>query len=328
MGDRRRERRRWGGAMSVDVVTLGEALASFRSPGPLGFGAPVTPDLAGAETNVAIGLSRLGHRVAWVGRVGSDPFGEAALRTLRGEGVDVDQVVVDDSAPTGLMFLEQRAADLSRVHYVRAGSAGSRLGPDDLPLDVIRAARLLHVTGVTPALSPTSAEAVSRAVSVAREAGVRVSLDVNHRDRLWSRDVAAPVLRALLPAVSLLVAGEEELGLVADGPEDEAVGRLLSDGVHAVAVKRGSAGASLVTADGRWDREALAVSAVDTVGAGDAFSAGLLSAVLDGCADGEALERAAALGAWAASTRGDWAGLPTRAELGELTSVRPGETLR
>jgi len=314
--------------MSPDVVTLGEALASFRSPGPLGFGVPVTPDLAGAETNVAIGLSRLGHRVAWVGRVGSDPFGEAAVRTLRGEGVDVEDVVVDGSAATGLMFLEQRAADLTRVHYVRAGSAGSRLAPDDLPLDAIRSARLLHVTGVTPALSSTAAEAVSRAVAVAREAGVRVSLDVNHRDRLWSRDAAAPVLRALLPGVSLLVAGEDELGIVADGPEDEAVAQLLDNGVDAVAVKRGAAGATLCAATGRWDREAVAVSAVDTVGAGDAFCAGLLSAVLDERSHGETLDRAVLVGAWAASTSGDWAGLPTRGELGELLSYVPGETLR
>ena len=314
--------------MSIDLVTLGEALASFRSPAPLGFGAPVTPDLAGAETNVAIGLSRLGHRVAFVGRVGADPFGAAVLRTLRGEGVDVEGVVVDGSAATGLMFLEQRAADLTRVHYVRAGSAGSRLAPDDLPLDAIRSAQVLHVTGVTPALSPTAAEAVGRAVAVAREAGVRVSLDVNHRDRLWTRDAAAPVLRALLPAVSILVAGEDELGIVADGPEDEAVARLLDDGVEAVAVKRGSAGATLVTSSGRCDREALPVSAVDTVGAGDAFCAGLLSAVLDGHADGDALERAVALGAWAVSTTGDWAGLPTRPDLADLASARPGETLR
>lgn len=314
--------------MSVDVVTLGEALASFRSPGPLGFGAPVTPDLAGAESNVAIGLSRLGHRVAWVGRVGDDPFGEAALRTLRGEGVDVGAVVVDGSAATGVMFLEQRAADLGRVHYLRAGSAGSRLAPEDLPLDTIRSARMLHVTGVTPALSPTAADAVGRAVSLARESGVRVSLDVNHRDRLWGRDAAAPVLRALLPGVDVLVAGEDELGIVADGPEDDAVARLLGDGVDAVALKRGSAGATLVTAEGRWDREALAVSAVDTVGAGDAFCAGLLSALLDGGPPDDALDRAVSLGAWAVSTRGDWAGLPTRAELGELTAVRRGETLR
>lgn len=149
--------------MNVEVVTLGESLASFRSSGPIGFGAPVTPHLAGAEANVAIGLARLGHAVSWVGRVGADPFGSEVLRTLRGEGVQVDHTVVD-AAPTGLMFLEQRTADLSRVHYVRAGSAGSRLSADDLPVDTIRAASLLHVTGITPALSATAAEAVSSAV--------------------------------------------------------------------------------------------------------------------------------------------------------------------
>lgn len=314
--------------MAVDVVTLGEGLASFRSAGPIGFGEPLTPHLAGAEANVAIGLARLGHRVAWVGRVGADPFGEAVVRSLRGEGVDVNTAVVDATAPTGLMFLEQRTADLSRVHYVRSGSAGSRLSAEDLPVDLIRSASLLHVTGITPALSPAAAGAVATAVTVAHDAGVRVSLDVNHRTRLWSREDASRTLRALIPQVQLVVAGEDELDLVADGPEDAAVSSLLDAGVEWVAVKRGGAGATLHTRDGRWDRDAVEVTAVDTVGAGDAFSAGLLSAVLDDLAPGEALDRAVLLGAWAASTLGDWAGLPTRAELDGLASLRAGETLR
>lgn len=312
----------------TQVVTLGESLASFRSRGPVGFGQPLTPHLAGAEANVAIGLARLGHSVAWVGRVGDDPFGSAVLRTLRGEGVDVDAAVVDDSAATGMMFLEQRTADLSRVHYVRSGSAGSRVSAQDVPVELIRSATLLHVTGITPALSAEAAGAVSSAVAVAHEAGVQVSLDVNHRARLWSREEAAPVLRALLPRVWQVVAGEDELGLVADGPEDGAVSALLELGVHQVALKRGAAGATLHTRQGRLDRDAVAVTAVDTVGAGDAFCAGLLSAVLDDATFPEALDRAVLLGAWAASTTGDWAGLPTRSELGELLSVRPGETHR
>jgi len=314
--------------MAVEVVTLGESLASFRSTGPIGFGAPLTPHLAGAESNVAIGLARLGHAVAWAGRVGADPFGDAVLRTLRGEGVDVRGAVVDDGAPTGLMFLEQRTADLSRVHYLRAGSAGSRVSADDLPVEAIRAASLLHVTGITPALSPVAAGAVTAAVAVAHEAGVRVSLDVNHRARLWSRGDAARVLRGLLPHVWMVVAGEDELAIVADGSEDEAVEALFAAGVHRVAVKRGADGASLRTRDGRWDRTAVAVTAVDTVGAGDAFCAGLLSGILDDLAPEEALDRAVHLGAWAASTTGDWAGLPTRSELDDLLAVRSGETLR
>ncbi|WP_404385603.1 sugar kinase [Knoellia locipacati] len=310
------------------VVTLGESLASFRSAGPIGFGQTLTPHLAGAEANVAIGLARLGHSVSWVGRVGADPFGLEVLRTLRGEGVDVTAAVVDDSAATGLMFVEQRTADLSRVHYVRSGSAGSKVSAQDLPVETIRSASLLHVTGITPALSTEAAEAVSSAVAVAHEAGVRVSLDVNHRTRLWSREEASPVLRALLPRVWQVVAGEDELDVVADGSEDDAVAALLGLGVEQVAVKRGAAGATLHTREGRVDADAVGVTAVDTVGAGDAFCAGLLSAVLDGAALPEALDRAVLLGAWAASTTGDWTGLPTRPELGELLSVRPGETHR
>lgn len=314
--------------MTVDVVTVGEALASFRSGGPIGFGAALTPHLAGAETNVAIGLARLGHRTAWFGRVGADPFGREVLRTLRGEGVDVTHVVVDDAAPTGLMFLEQRTADLSRVHYVRAGAAGSRLTASDLPVDTIRSASVLHVTGVTPALSAGAAEAIRVAVTIAHAAGVMVSLDVNHRARLWTADAASRCLRPLLPHVSLLVAGEDELALVADGAEDEAVASLLEMGVERVAVKRGSAGASLHTNDGRWDRDSVPVSPVDTVGAGDAFCAGLISAILDGTPPHAALERAVLVAAWAVSTSGDWQGLPTRDELGDLLDLRPGETLR
>lgn len=312
----------------TQVVTLGESLASFRSRGPIGFGEALTPHLAGAEANVAIGLARLGHSVSWVGRVGADPFGREVLRTLRSEGVDVAAAVVDDSAATGLMFLEQRTADLSRVHYVRAGSAGSRVSAEDLPVEEIRSASMLHVTGITPALSPVAAGAVSSAVALAHEAGVRVSLDVNHRERLWSRGDASRVLRGLLPRVWQVVAGEDELAVVADGTEDEAVSALLEAGVDQVAVKRGAAGATLHTRDGRLDRAAVAITSVDTIGAGDAFCAGLISAVLDECSHDEALGRAVLLGAWAASTSGDWAGLPTRSELDELASLRPGETLR
>jgi 2-dehydro-3-deoxygluconokinase len=314
--------------VTADVLTLGEAMASFRVAGRVGFGRPLTPDLAGAETNVAIGLSRLGHPVEWLGRVGADVFGAEVLRTLRAEGVMVGHAVVDQSAPTGLMFLEQRTADLTRVEYRRAGSAGSRLQPDDLWPTVMERLRILHLTGITPALSGSAAATVARAAELASAAGVLVSLDVNHRDRLWSRDDASAALRPLLPHVGLLVAGEDELDLVADGVEDRAVDELLTSGVQQVAVKRGSAGATLHTSQGRVDAAAVPVTAIDPVGAGDAFCAGLLSAVLDGLDPGERLDRAVLMGAWAVSTDGDWQGLPDRTELPGLATHRSGETLR
>lgn len=311
-----------------DVLTLGEALASFRVAGRVGFGRALTPHLAGAETNVAIGLSRLGHSVQWIGRVGSDSFGDEVLRTLRAEGVSTAGAVVDGGAPTGLMFLEQRTADLTRVEYRRTGSAGSRLCPEDLSATAMEGRRVLHLTGITPALSASAAATVVRAAELASAAGVLVSLDVNHRTRLWSRHDAAAALRPLLPLVTLLVAGEDELALVADGPEDQAVRRLLGSGVREVAVKRGSAGATLHSAQGVVDAPAVAVTAVDPVGAGDAFCAGMLSAVLDDLDPAARLERAVLMGAWAVSTVGDWQGLPSRAELPSIATHRPGETVR
>ncbi|KGN41702.1 sugar kinase [Knoellia aerolata] len=314
--------------MTTDVLTLGEAMASFRVAGRIGFGRPLTPDLAGAESNVAIGLSRLGHSVEWLGRVGADPFGPEVLRALRAEGVTVSHTVVDETAPTGVMFLEQRTADLTRVEYRRAGSAGSGLRIDDLWPTAMDRLRVLHLTGITPALSDSAAATVARAAELASAAGVLVSLDVNHRSRLWSRDDASATLRPLLPHVTLLVAGVDELDVVADGDEDRAVGELFATGVQQVAVKRGAVGASLYTTQGRLDAAAIPVTPIDPVGAGDAFCAGLLSGILDDLDPTARLDRAVLMGAWAVSTAGDWQGLPTRAELPDIATHRQGETVR
>jgi 2-dehydro-3-deoxygluconokinase len=311
-----------------DVVTLGEAMVSFRSGGPLALGSPAVPGLAGAESNVAIALARLGHPVEWVGRLGADRFGELALRELRGEGVGVQHVVTDPEAPTGLMFLEQRTADIAMVEYRRAGSAGSRLCPTDVEAALRPAPRAIHLSGVTPALSGTARDAFTAALDLAREAGALLCPAVNHRTRLWSREEAGAVLTPAARRADLVVASEDELGLVASGSETDAVESLLEAGVAMVVVKRGSAGASLWTADGRVDQPAFPVTSVDTVGAGDAFCAGFLSGWLDGLDGAGSLERGALLGAWAVSTRGDWEGLPRRSELETLAGLATGETLR
>ena len=316
----------------LDVVTFGEALVSFRSAGPAALGSPMVPSLAGAESNVAIGLARLGHRAAWVGRLGADLFGDLAHRELRGEDVDVRYVVRDPHAPrgalTGLMFLEHRTADVSRVEYRRAGSAGSRLQVADLLPALAEPPRVLHWTGITPALSADARDACEAAIRSAVEAGAYISLDVNHRSSLWSRDTASSVLRDLVGHTDLVVASEDELDLVADGDEAAAVGALLDLGVDRVVVKRGAAGASLWTAADRIDCPALQVTAIDTVGAGDAFCAGFLSGLLDGLDGAGCLARGVLIGGYAVSTLGDWEGLPRRAELDLLGVVRAGDTLR
>jgi 2-dehydro-3-deoxygluconokinase len=236
--------------------------------------------------------------------------------------------VVDGDRPTGLMFVEQRSADLTRVEYRRSGSAGSAVEKGDVGGALDAGPRVLHLTGITPALSEEAAEAVSWAIESACAAGIVVSFDVNFRGRLWSRERAREVLAPLARRATLVIASDDELDLVAPGGEDAAVAHLLDQGVQQVAVKRGPLGATVHSREGRVDAPALAVTAVDPIGAGDAFTAGLLSGVLDGLEPAGCLARGATTGAFAVSTRGDWEGAPTRADLALLERHTPGATLR
>ncbi|MFJ6164216.1 sugar kinase [Micromonospora orduensis] len=313
----------------TDLLTIGETMAAFRTTGPLRLGGTAGISVAGSESTVAIGLARLGHRATWIGVTGADEPGELIRRTLRAEGVDLTWSRVDPAAPTGLILFEARVADINRVTYHRAGSAGSRLRPADIThafdgLDP--PPRLLHVTGITCALGTEPYAAVVEAVRRARAAGGTVCLDVNHRNRLWPVAEAAAALRPLLPSIDLVVASDDELAVLTDAADP--VAALLSAGVGEVVVKHGADGAtSYSAATDAVHRPARTVPVVDTVGAGDAFVAGLLSGWLDGLDAPARLDRAVTTGAFAVATRGDWEGLPDRAELG-LLDHGPGGTVR
>jgi 2-dehydro-3-deoxygluconokinase len=310
------------------LVTLGEALAvvGTAEPGPLRVGSALRFSFAGAESTVAVGMARLGHPAVWVGRVGDDEQGRVVREQLRAENVETLGVRVDPDAPTALLIKQARTADRTTVTYYRAASAGSRLSPDDLPRRRIRAAGVLHVTGITAALSPSAAEAVRAAIDIARDAGVPVSFDVNHRAALWAKDAAAPVLRKLAESADIVFAGPAELALITGCGQDEeelraAARSLLERGVGEVVVKDGARGAWVETADEMCRCPALTVTMIDPVGAGDAFAAGYLSACFEGMSLEDRLRRGAALGAFCVSTRGDWEGLPRRAELTTLNSA-------
>ncbi|MFI6369553.1 sugar kinase [Streptomyces sp. NPDC050546] len=306
-------------------------MAALRAHGALRMGGSLGLSVAGAESNVAIGLARLGHRVRWAGRVGADELGALVLRTLRAEGIDIGHAATDDAGrPTGLLLTEPRLGTLTRVSYYRAGSAGSALTPADVLPALAPETRILHLTGITPALSASAAETVLAAATAARDAGITVCLDVNYRSRLWTADRARAALRPMLAHTDLLVASEDELPLVLQRPaggESEAVKSLLDAGVREVIVKRGAHGATVVSAEGTADRAARQVDAVDLVGAGDAFVAGYLSGLLDGADVPARLHRAVTTAAFAVATRGDWEGLPTRDELG-LFDEPDGTTVR
>lgn len=314
----------------IDVLTFGETMLSVRTSGPLRAGGSATTHIAGAESNVAIGLARLGHAARWVGVVGADVVGDAVLAGLRAEGVDVAHARRQENAATGTMLLESRTADLARVAYNRAGSAGSTLRFDDLQAALAEPARWWHVTGVTAALGAGPAGAVRRALA-RRAHGTCTSLDVNYRARLWDRDRARAELTPLLQHLDLVVASEDELDLLGEPgcPEEEGVARLFAAGVREVVVKRGPRGASLRGADGAAiDLPARPATVVDPVGAGDALVAGVLSGALDGLPPRERLQRGIDVAAYAVSTVGDWEGLPTRAELDQLPEPDGDPTLR
>ncbi|WP_407077279.1 sugar kinase [Streptomyces coeruleorubidus] len=306
-------------------------MAALRARGALRLGGSLGLSVAGAESNVAIGLARLGHRVRWAGRVGADELGALVLRTLRAENIDTGHAVTDDTGrPTGLLLTEPRLGTLTRVSYYRAGSAGSAVSPADVLPALAPGTRVLHLTGITPALGPSAADAALTAAATAHESGITVCLDVNYRSRLWSADQARTALRPMLAHVDLLIASEDELPLVLERPaadEPEAVDSIVSAGVREVVVKRGAHGATSFTADGASDCAARQVDAVDLVGAGDAFVAGYLSGLLDGADIPARLRRAVTTAAFAVATRGDWEGLPTRDEL-SLFDQPDGTTIR
>ncbi|MHB1973515.1 MAG: sugar kinase [Acidimicrobiales bacterium] len=339
-----------------DIVTLGETMVLLSAPrvGRLRDMTSLDLGVAGAESNVAIGAVRLGYTASWIGRVGSDELGALVLATLRRERVDVSASVVDSGAPTALMVKERRIADLVRVSYYRSGLAGSRLCAGDVDERLVAGARVLHITGITPALGASALGAVQRAVAIARGAGALVSFDVNYRSALWTPAVAAPVLREMARHADVVFAGEDELALLdgrgatgeerasssgkdgADGeskPDRASVGdleaaRRVSGGTErTVVVKRGAAGATSVGPAGTFDEPAVPVVAVDPVGAGDAFVAGYLAALLDGADEQRRLALGCRAGAFAVSVLGDFEGLPSRDDLA-LLDRGAGTTIR
>ncbi|MET0967441.1 MAG: sugar kinase [Nakamurella sp.] len=308
------------------VVTLGETMALLTTPGgrQLRSGAALPVGIGGAESNVAIGLARLGIPASWISRVGDDAFGALVTREIRAEGVHV-AAHLDREAPTGMMVKELRGGKPWRVRYYRTASAASRLSASDVDTAAIADADVLHLTGITPALGPGPLAAVEHAIDIARKAATLVSFDVNYRATLWSAEQAAPVLARIAAAVDLIFAGPEEAALLlgwqpTGGPATVHDGEQLARGLAklgpaTVVVKLGSLGAVGLSADTVHHAPASPITVIDAVGAGDAFVAGYLSELVTGGSVVECLDMGNTLGGAVCQQPGDWEGLPTRDEL-------------
>jgi len=305
-----------------DVAVFGEAMTLFIAgeTGPLEQVETFHRRMAGAEINVAVGLSRLGLRVGWASRLGADSLGRYLMAELQKEGVDCARVVCDPTQRTGFQF-KGRVDDGSDppVEYHRKGSAASLMCADDVDAAWLQATRHLHATGVFAAISATSLEAAHRSIDVALAAGRSVSFDPNLRPSLWaSTEVMRIEINRLAAKAHAVLPGLEEGRLLTGETTAEGIAGFYREaGARLVVVKLGEAGAYYDDADagtGYVDGFPVA-KVVDTVGAGDGFAVGVISALLEGRSVQQAVRRGSWIGARQVQVLGDSEGLPTRAEL-------------
>ncbi|MFG2478373.1 sugar kinase [Streptomyces fagopyri] len=329
------------GTRPVDVVALGESMVTFlpSRPGRLADVPSFDRGIGGAESNVACVLAAAGHRVKWIGRVGDDGFGDHLVEAITAYGVDTSAVRRDPHRPTGIYFRTagDRATDAHEVLYYRAGSAASAMSPDNTPRAELDSGRVLHLSGITAALS-ADCLALLRELTAARPGRPLVSFDVNHRAHLWRRpETGRTVLLELARRSDLVFVGEdeaEEAWGVTGGPD--AIRAALPE-PRALVVKQGAAGATLFERGGGSESggasgagpggdtvtrvPALRVDVVAPVGAGDAFAAGFLSATLRALPAGDRLRHGHLTAAAALTVPGDLAAPPSRDHADRLAAL-------
>ena len=308
---------------TLDVITFGEAMMLLVAdrPGPLELAQAFYKRTAGAETNVAIGLARLGLKVGWASRLGTDSMGRYLLAAMTHEGIDCSHVVCDASQPTGFQF-KGCVTDGSDppVEYHRKGSAASHMGVADIDEAWLLGARHLHATCVFAAVSETTLPAAAKTMDLMRAAGRSVSFDPNLRPTLWATpELMRSAINDLATRADWVLPGLEEGRFLTGKDTPESIATFYRQrGAKLAVVKLGREGAYFDSDSATGYVAGFPVSkVVDTVGAGDGFAVGVISALLDGLSVPAAVRRGAWIGARAVQVLGDSEGLPTRAQLNE-----------
>ena len=289
---------------AFDVVCVGESMALVTPDPPraLSEGGPTRLDVAGAESTVACYVAMLGARAAWASSVGDDPLGTLLQNRIASYGVDTSHVIVDPEAPTGVFFKDPgQVGATTRVYYYRAGSAASRLGPGLRPPP----SRVLHLSGITPALSVSCAALVDRLL----DGPALVSFDVNYRPGLWPTARAGPELRRLAGRAGIVFVGLDEAKALwgAERPDDV---RALLPEPAVLVVKDGATGVTSYGPHGVAFAPAPAVEVIEPVGAGDAYAAGYLFGFLHDLPEASRLRLGHLVAGVALRVAGDVARLP------------------
>jgi 2-dehydro-3-deoxygluconokinase len=258
----------------ADLLAIGEALVELNQPKD---GAPFVQGFGGDTSNAMIAAARLGADAAYFTAVGADRFGQALTELWLNEGVDASRIVVNGGAHTGLYFVTHGPAG-HEFSYLRAGSAASRISESDLPDDRIRAAKILHVSGISQAISSSAADAVFAAVDIARDAKRLVSYDPNLRLKLWPLRRARAIIHEAMRSCDIALPGlDDGQALTGRSDADAIVDFYLRLGAPAVVLKLGHEGAIVATLRRRERIAGHPVAAVDATGAGDCFDGAFLA---------------------------------------------------
>ena len=298
----------------MDVITIGDGMIAMcpLKKGPIIFSDTFERKIGGAEFNVAIGCSRLGLKSGWISRIGNDDFGKYILKTVRGEDVDTSEVKLVDGYQTSVYFREVLSDGSSRSFYYREKSPTSTMNLKDLNEEYFKTAKILHITGVFPSINKNNQKVILEAVRLAKKFNLIVSFDPNIRLKMWTREEAKSFIEKLLLSVDILLIGDEEIEiLLGETTIEDAIKTFHNYGIEKVVVKKGAKGA--IGSDGKnvYDVEAIKPKAlVDTVGAGDGFAAGFLTALLKGQTLENCVRFANAVGSLVVGVEGDNEGLP------------------
>jgi 2-dehydro-3-deoxygluconokinase len=316
---------------SKKIMLVGEPMALFLADelGKLENVSHFHTGIAGAELNVAIGLSRLEHPVSYLTKVGNDPFGRKVVHTLEENGIDTSLVCTSEERPTGFMLKQKVLKGDPGIFYFRKNSAASTLSCEDIDHIDFSQYCGVHMTGIFPALSAETRRAAVYLMQKAKKAGLFVSFDPNLRPQLWnSREEMKAVINQLAVMADLFLPGYKEGEILMGSREPKQIAEYyLSKGVKTIVIKTGSKGAYGATV-----KEALScptyqeTAVVDTVGAGDGFAAGVLSALAEELPLKEMMLRGNAIGTLQIENAGDNEGLPTRAKLKDFMDHTPLHT--
>jgi len=295
-----------------DLNTLGEMMGLFLAidTDDVATARKFELSAAGAEANVAVAVTRLGLSASLVSRLGKDNLGENILAGLKNEGIQVGGIKRVDSYTPALVRNRGQDNPID-VTYLRKSSAGSTISIEDIDEKIIASSRWVHVTGISVAISESSAGAVAKAMELARKNSIPISVDINLRRKLWSEAEASKALRLLIHDVELLVGGVDEFAVVWGSSDPEENLRLASAAGVRTAIMTAGDQMMRVLHDGqRFDLMPDIVPTVDPVGSGDAFVGGTIAGILGGLSLRDAIAQGSKCGALVASTLGDWTGLP------------------